>query len=45
MTGNDPVAGIALFLEAKVGRAMNDEFIELLERPFVEKEVDALAGR
>ena len=39
-----PSPGKLLLLHAEIRRAMNDEFIELLKRTFVEKKIDPLAG-
>jgi hypothetical protein len=42
--GDDAVAGDLLLLHAELVRAVLDEHVELLERAFVEQELDALAG-
>src|SRR5207245_4948962 len=44
VAGDDPVAGNALRLHAKVLGAVDDEAIELFEAAGIEKEADALAG-
>ncbi len=39
------VTQIFLVVQAKIGRPMNDKFIELLKRVFIKKEINAFAGR
>ena len=41
--GDDAVAGDLLLLHAEIGGAMLDEHVELLERAFIEKNLDTLA--
>jgi hypothetical protein len=42
---DDAIARKLLRLQAEILRAMNDEFIELLECSFIKKEVDTLVRR
>ena len=39
-----PVAGELLLFETKIGRAVNHEFIKLLETAIVEEEIDPFAS-
>src|SRR6266404_2046136 len=43
VTGNYAVAGIELFLHAKISRAMDHQLIEFFKRSFIQQELDALA--
>ena len=45
VAGDDAVAEEALIRDARILRAVGDEGIELHERPRIEEEVEALAGR
>src|SRR6185436_10440419 len=41
---DDAVARVQLFVQAKIARAVNDQLVELLERPLVQQEIQTLAG-
>ena len=45
VSGDDAIARKFLFLQAKVSRAMDNEFVELLETAFVQEKLYALARR
>jgi hypothetical protein len=45
VAGDDAVARKPLLVEAEIRRAVDDELVELLERPLVQQELDALARR
>ena len=44
VAGDEPVAGRALRFHAEIVRLVADEFVELFEGSFVEKQVHAFAG-
>src|SRR5207248_10523404 len=44
MTCYNAIASVKLLLNSKIARAMSDQLIELLERPFVQKKIYALAS-
>ena len=44
IAADDAVAGDNLLVHAEIPAAVGDELVELLERAFIEKELDALAS-
>ena len=40
MTGDDSIAGVYLFVQSEIARAMLDQLIEFLKRPFIEQKID-----
>jgi hypothetical protein len=45
VSGHDAVTGVKLFVEVEVSGAVNDKLVELLERAFIQKKLDALSRR